>query len=66
MKPLEDLENRVKNLPSDQLARFRDWFYAFDREVWDRRIEADSKAGRFDRLAADALAEFAAGNAREI
>ncbi|HEY5638372.1 MAG TPA: hypothetical protein VIS77_15895 [Burkholderiales bacterium] len=66
MKALEELEQTVKNLPPDQLAKFRDWFNAFDHANWDRQIEADSKAGRLDHLAAEAIADYRAGKARDI
>ncbi|MEI6415844.1 MAG: DUF2442 domain-containing protein [Pseudomonadota bacterium] len=35
-------------------------------EEWDERIEADARAGKFDALAAEALAEYHAGQAREF
>jgi hypothetical protein len=37
-----------------------------DGEVWDRQIEADSKAGKFDQLSAEALAEFYRGETTEL
>jgi hypothetical protein len=63
---VEDIEKAVADLPPDQLARFRAWFEAFEAERFDRRIEADARAGRLDQLAEQALAEFRAGRAREL
>jgi hypothetical protein len=34
--------------------------------VWDEQIEADAKAGKLDRLLAEALADYKAGKAREL
>ena len=45
---------------------FRRWFFEFDHLLWDRQIEADSKAGELDQLAAEARADDKAGNATEI
>jgi len=62
---IEDLENAVSKLPPDQLAKFRDWFEAFDAARFDQKIERDAKAGKLDALAEQALADFRQGRARE-
>jgi hypothetical protein len=53
---LSDLEKTVARLPPDQIAKFRDWFEAFDAARFDEKIERDAKAGRLDRLAKQAIA----------
>ena len=58
MSELEEIEQRIRKLPPDELARFRAWFIEFDHLLWDRQIEVDSKAGKFDKLAAEALQGF--------
>ena len=63
---IEDLENAVAKLAPDQLAKFRDWFDAFDAARFDSKIERDAKAGKLDRLAEQALADFDKGRAREL
>ena len=63
---IEDLEKAVAKLPPDQLAKFRDWFEAFDAARFDEKIERDAKAGKLDRLAEQALADHAQGRAREL
>ncbi len=63
---IEDLENAVSKLPPDQLAKFRDWFDAFDAARFDQKIERDAKAGKLDALAEQALADFHQGRAREL
>lgn len=62
----EDLEKAVANLPPDQFAKFRDWFEAFDAARFDQKIERDAKAGKLDRLAEQALADFREGRACEL
>jgi hypothetical protein len=66
MKDLEELEQRIQNLPAEDLAKFRDWFMEFDQRLWDRQIEADSKAGKLHGLISEALADYKAGKAKEI
>jgi hypothetical protein len=55
---IEDLEKAVATLPPDQLAKFRDWFEAFDAARFDEKVERDAKGGKLDRLAEQALAGF--------
>jgi len=66
MSDLEEIEQKIRKLSPSELAKFRDWFTEFDHLLWDRQIEADSKAGKLDILAAEALADYKAGKAREI
>jgi hypothetical protein len=66
MSELEELERRIRDLPPEDLAKFRAWFIEFDHLLWDKQIEADSKAGKLDRLISEALADYKAGKAREI
>ncbi len=63
---VEDLENAVAELPPDQFAKFRDWFEALDGARLDAKIERDAKAGKLDRIAEQALADFRQGHAREL
>jgi len=63
---IEDLEKAVAKLPPDQLAKFRDWFETFDAARFDQKIERDAKAGKLDRLAEQALADYREGRAREL
>jgi hypothetical protein len=66
MTTVEDIEKAVEKLPADQLARFRAWFEEFDAARYDAKIERDAKAGKLDRIADEARADFRAGRAREL
>jgi len=66
MTKIEALELEVQKLTPEELATFRDWFIEYDWQAWDRQIERDAAAGKLDRLAAEALAEFERGEAKEI
>lgn len=66
MTRLEALQRDVEALTPKELAEFRSWFADYDGEVWDRQIEADSKAGKLDQLSAEALAEFDRGETTEL
>lgn len=66
MSQVEEIEWAVSRLSAAELARFRQWFAAFDADAWDEQIERDAKAGKLDALAAEALAEYRAGKATEL
>jgi hypothetical protein len=63
---VEQIEKRIENLSPEDLAQFRGWFLHYDSRVWDHQITADSQAGRLDSLIAEAFADYAAGEAREL
>lgn len=66
MTKIEELEKAVAELPPDQLQRFRAWFAEFEAARFDQEIERGANAGRLDRLAEQALADYRAGRAREL
>jgi hypothetical protein len=66
MNEVEKIEDRVKRLSAEELARFRVWFAEFDAQAWDRQIEADSGAGKLDRLIAESMADYKAGKTRPL
>jgi hypothetical protein len=66
MTTIQAIEQAVQQLPAHELAKFRQWFTKFDEAAWDAKIEADAGSGKLDALAADALAEYHNGIAREL
>ena len=66
MTEVEKLEKSIEGLSPEELAKFRSWFIEFDARAWDRQIEADSKAGKLDRLVNSALADYKSGRSKEI
>ena len=66
MENVKSIENAVQSLPLSELAEFRRWFAEFDGATWDRQIEQDAASGKLDGLAAEALADYRTGSAREL
>lgn len=66
MSRVATLEREVEDLTEAELAEFRNWFAEHDGEAWDRQFEADVAAGKLDRLAEKALAQFARGETTEL
>lgn len=50
-----EIEDAIRRLTREDLTRFRDWFFEFDAEAWDRQFERDAEAGRLDALAEKAV-----------
>jgi hypothetical protein len=65
MTDIEELEAKVSELPNEQLAIFRDWFYQFENELWDKQIASDFRAGKLNHLIEKAHLELSQGKARE-
>jgi hypothetical protein len=63
---LDELENAVAGLSEEELAKFRQWFVAFDSAAWDRQLERDVQAGALDRIADEAIREHNNGNTSEL
>lgn len=57
MLDLEEIENKISLLPKKEYSNFRNWFYAYDGEQWDKKIESDSKSGNLDFLIDEAFEE---------
>ena len=59
MGNVKSIEKAVESLSPSELAEF-------DAAAWDKRIERDASSGRLDSLAAEALADYRSGAAREL
>jgi hypothetical protein len=66
MSEVEQLEQKIQNLPEAELAKFRAWFAEFDANAWDRQFERDAGAGKLDALADKALRDHAAGKTKPL
>ena len=66
MEKVEQIEREVQEFSTEELARFRQWFAAFDAEAWDRQFEEDVAAGRLDALADRALRDHADGKSTNL
>ena len=66
MTKLEALEEEIKKLAPEELAKLREWLLDRDAEAWDREIERDSASGKLDKLFEQSIADHRAGKSREI
>ena len=66
MSTLQEIEDAISQLSSDDLSRFRTWFAEFDAEAWDRQFEEDVVSGKLDALADKALAHLRKGRCTDL
>ena len=66
MTKLEQIEQAIAALPYDDIVALAGWFAEFHADLWDQEIAADAKAGRLDKLAAEALADHKAGRTKPL
>ena len=63
---VQDIESAVSRLSTEEFARFSAWFEEYAAAQWDKQIEADILAGRFDAAGDRATAEFEAGRCKPL
>ncbi len=66
MSSVEEIQSAIVSLAPEEYARLREWFIERDWEQWDQQIEADAQAGKLDFLIAEAMAEKAQGQLRNL
>jgi hypothetical protein len=63
---VQEIEKAISELPPDELAKLTEWFENFAADAWDREFEADVKAGKLDKLGAEADRDFEAGKCKPL
>lgn len=66
MTKIERLEQDIMALDRSELAALRGWFQRYLADEWDKSIEEDAKADKFERLAGEALADHRAGRTKPL
>ncbi len=66
MTKLEKIEQDISALDPKDVRKLADWLDEYKAELWDRQMKADAKAGKLDKLIADAQREIAEGKVRAL
>jgi hypothetical protein len=66
MSAIHEIEQAIRALGPQDLAVLRQWFAAFDAELWDRQMEQDVAAGRLDWLANEAQRDLDEGRSTDL
>jgi hypothetical protein len=61
MSTVDEIKAAIEALPETDFAQLRRWLGEKDWQMWDRQLEADSQAGRLDRLIQEARDDVAHG-----
>lgn len=66
MSKLEAIQQTILELTPLEKKQLEVWFDEQLQSLWDEQFAEDVQAGRLDGLAAKAVANFEAGNFREL
>ena len=66
MTSVAEIQQAILTLPEGDFFELQRWLDELFWQKWDQQIEEDSKAGRLDRLAAEALDAKAQGTLRDL
>jgi hypothetical protein len=61
---VQELEKAVAKLSPKELAEFREWFYSFEEDEWDRQIARDAEMGKLDKFTEEAIADYETGRVK--
>ena len=66
MTMLMQIEEEIKGLPQHEFSKLREWFLKYASETWDKQILTDSKAGKLDNLAEQAISDYKNGTYKAL
>ena len=66
MSELSAIENLVTMLGDNEYEEFRQWFWNFEHEKWDTKLENDISANKLNHIANDAIADYHKGNFKTL
>ena len=55
MGSLVEIENSIVKLTLEELKAFREWFWKFEKEQWDLKLEKDINRGALDSISEKAI-----------
>ncbi len=58
---LKQIEEQIAQLSPEELKQFSAWFDEYMSDEWDRQIERDEAAGKFDKIIKQLDANFEGG-----
>ncbi len=66
MTKLDAIQKAISELSAEELTKLRAFLDELEADLWDAQIERDAKAGKLDKLAAQARADYKAGRTEEF
>jgi hypothetical protein len=66
MSTVEEIEVAISRLEPSEYDKFRQWLSEYDNRKWDQKLDEDSRSGRLDDLAQEALKDLQDGRCTEL
>jgi len=66
MQKLTEIENSISKLSDNDYSKFRQWFWEYENERWDAKIEKDVAERKLAPLADQALKDFKEGKYKAL
>ena len=66
MTKLESITKAIAELSDEERAKLRSFLDELEADLWDAQIERDAKAGKLDKLIAEAIAVDDAGQTKDL
>jgi hypothetical protein len=66
MSTIEEIKSAIFHLSRKDLESFRDWFYKYEAEAWDKELEEDIQAGKLNAFAERATKDFEEGRSTDL
>jgi hypothetical protein len=66
MKSLPEIETAIIQLSEVEMRQLADWLQTYLDDTWDKKIEADAKSGRLDKLIQIAEADITANRVKTL
>lgn len=66
MTKVESIEQQIKTLSPEELAKFRAWYASFDAQAWDTQFTADVEVGKLDSIAERNILAHEAGQSTKL
>jgi len=66
MSKVESIEQQIRALSPEELAKFRAWYASFDAQAWDAQFTADVEAGKLDSMAERNILAHKAGQSTKF
>jgi len=66
MSNIQEIEEAIIKLPSEERSKLRAWFDEIEAEACDQKLEAAIDAGYFDKLAEQAMQDLKDGKCKEL
>jgi hypothetical protein len=61
-----EVESAIKQLPEDEVRELAKWLQEYLDDKWDEQIEANLASGKLDHIIAQAEADIATTNVRDL